>query len=125
MLRDISVRLVRFLFTPEELERRRQGASWDRPERRVREAPERLPLPHSFKPRLTVAEAAVAVAGTTLRILTGSLLFAVWGACSVAVWQSPHGLGPRCACLGLMFAAFLVAFAVVMLVIRALFRVRR
>ena len=99
MLRDISVRLVRFLFTPEELERRRQGASWDRPERRVREAPERLPLPHSFKPRLTVAEAAVAVAGTTLRILTGSLLFAVWGACSVAVWQSPHGLGPRCACL--------------------------
>ena len=125
MLHDISLRMVRLLFTHEELERRRQAAPWDQPERRIRAVTERLPLPHSFKPQLTVAEAALAVAGTTLRILTGSLLFAVWGACSVAVWQSPHPLALRCACLGLMFPAFLLAFGIVMLLIRALFRVRR
>lgn len=124
MQRVVIARLVRFLFTREELERRSRKSPWNLPERRAETAPERLPLPHTFKPQLTLAEALRALASLFLRILLGALLFAVWGACSLAVWSGVHSWFLRFAMLGTMVLAFVPTFAILMLVLRALFRPR-
>jgi hypothetical protein len=40
---------------------------------------ERFAIPNTFKPHLSPAEAAISAIGAFLRILLGSILFAVWG----------------------------------------------
>jgi hypothetical protein len=87
-----------------------------------RSAYERLPIPHSFKPRLSFAEALVAVTGAFLRIFLGSLLFAVWGSYSLAAWTSSRSYVWRAAVLLPLLLAFLVSFFLMLLAIAALVR---
>jgi len=124
MLRAHLAKAVRFLFTRDELERRSGRGGWDGPDRRGAARPERLPLPHVYKPNLGLKEALAATIGAFLRIVLGSVMFAVWGACSLAVWGSFRSLLLRLTLLGLMLGAFLVTFTVTLLVLRALFRPR-
>ena len=124
-MRPLLAKIVGFLFTRDELERRdRAVQTWNGPDRRGAARPERLPLPHTYKPNLSLKEAAVAATGAFLRIVLGSVVFAVWGACSLAVWGTFPSLWLRLALLTLMLVAFLVTFTLLMLVLRALFRRR-
>ena len=49
---------------------------------------DRLAIPHTFKPQLSFPEAVVATIGAFLRIILGSLLFAVWGTYSAFSWTT-------------------------------------
>ena len=71
---------------------------------------ERIAIPHSFKPQLSVAEAAFAAGGAVLRIFLGSLLFAVWGTYSFIAWSAVQNVFLRS-----IMALFLVALFVVLL----------
>jgi len=87
-----------------------------------RSAFHRMPIPHTFKPRLSFSEAFIAVAGAFLRIFLGSLLFAVWGAYSLAAWSAKHGYFWRAAVLLPLLAAFLMSFALMLIAIGTLVR---
>jgi hypothetical protein len=67
-------------------------------------------------------EAAVASVGAFLRIVLGSLMFAVWGSFSLATWHSARGIIPRLGILLLLFLAFLAGLALALLAIRLLVR---
>lgn len=94
----------------------------DRVEGIEESGPERLPLPHTFKPRLTFREALVAVIGAFLRIFLGSLLFAFWGTYSLAAFTSIHNRFWRVAVLLPMFLTFVVLFGLLLLGTSALVR---
>jgi len=83
---------------------------------------ERLPLPHSFKPRLSFTEALIAVTGAFLRIFLGSLIFAVWGAYSLAAWTGIRNYFVRAAVLLPLFAAFLLVFGLMLFAVASLTR---
>ena len=83
---------------------------------------ERFAIPYTFKPRLSLAEATISATGAFLRILLGSLLFAVWGTYTRLAWTAIRNVFLR----GLVFLAllsfFAVSFALLMLAISALVR---
>ena len=83
---------------------------------------ERLAIPHSFKPRLSVAEAAVAAGGAVLRIFLGSLLFAVWGTYSLIAWGAVQNVFLRSVMALFLLALFVVLLAALMLAIAGLGR---
>jgi hypothetical protein len=87
-----------------------------------RSAYERVRIPHAFKPRLSLFEAAIAVFGALIRILLGSLLFAVWGTWSLKIWTSVPQISLRVIILLPMLVLFLVVFALVMIAISAVAR---
>jgi hypothetical protein len=87
-----------------------------------RSAYERMPIPHTFKPRLSFTEALVAVAGAFLRIFLGSLLFAVWGSYSLAAWTAGRSYLWRTAVLLPLLIVFLLAFFLMLLAVAALVR---
>ncbi len=86
-------------------------------------------LPHTFKPQLTLLEAAMAACTAFFRILLGCLLFAVWGSYSLAAWSHLRGEWWRIPVILLMFGLFVVSFAGLMLsisaVVRGLIRLRQ
>jgi hypothetical protein len=84
--------------------------------------PERLAIPHTFPPQLTLLEALVATCGAFLRILLGSMLFASWGVSSLALWQARQPLAPRLGMLALAFLGFVLAFGLMLVVVRTLVR---
>ncbi len=47
---------------------------------------ERLAVPHTFQPRMSVRAATFAALVALVRIFLGSMLFAVWGGCTWALW---------------------------------------
>lgn len=83
---------------------------------------ERLAIPHTFKPQLSLWEAACSAVAMFLRILLGSLLFAFWGAYSLATAFSAHGWMRRALILTALFLAFGVLLFLVMVMIAALQR---
>jgi hypothetical protein len=83
---------------------------------------ERFAIPHTFKPRLSVAEAAIAAGGALMRIFLGSLLFAVWGTYSLLAWNTiPNVFWRAAALLGLVLA-FAASLALLLLAVSALVR---
>jgi hypothetical protein len=87
---------------------------------------ERFAIPHSFKPTLSVGEAALAAFAAFLRIFLGSLLFAFCGAYTLSVWSAPYSLFWRVAVAVGMAALFLGSFALILWAIAtALNKLRR
>ena len=82
----------------------------------------RFAIPHTFKPQLSLAEAAVSAAGAFLRILFGSTLFAVWGTYTFYAWSSIHNLFLRGGVVLALLLLFAVSFTCLMLLISALVR---
>lgn len=89
------------------------------PEAQQRSSYERFAIPYSFKPQLSVPEAALAAITAFLRIFLGSLLFAVWGTYTLMIWSGLHGWFWRVALALPMGAVFLVCLAVLMVGISA------
>jgi hypothetical protein len=87
-----------------------------------RSAYERFAIPHSFKPRLSLTEAAVAAGGAALRIFLGSLLFAVWGTYSLMAWGAVQNVFLRGVMVLFLLALFVVLLAALMLAISGLGR---
>src|SRR5579863_5440332 len=83
---------------------------------------ERFALPHTFKPQLSLAEAAVSAAGAFFRILFGSILFAVWGTYTFYAWSSIRNVFLRGGAVLALLFLFAVSFAFLMLAISALVR---
>ena len=83
---------------------------------------ERFALPHTFKPQLSLAEAAISAAGAFLRILLGSILFAVWGTYTFYTWSTIRNLFLRVGVVVALFLLFAVSFTFLMLLISALVR---
>jgi hypothetical protein len=83
---------------------------------------ERLAIPHSFRPQLSLAEAAISAAGAFLRILVGSILFAVWGTYTFYSWSTIRNLFLRGTAVLLLFLLFAISFTFFMLAISALVR---
>ena len=81
---------------------------------------ERFALPYSFKPQLSLAQAAISAAGAFLRILFGSILFAVWGTYSFYAWSSIRNVFLRGGAVLVLSLLFVVSFAFLMLAISAL-----
>lgn len=98
--------------------RRDKGA----PAARDRSSYERFAIPYSFKPQLSLAEAAVAAFGAFIRIVLGSILFAVWGAYILLTWTTVHNLVLRCAAVLALVASLGAAMALLMLGVTALTR---
>jgi hypothetical protein len=83
---------------------------------------ERFAVPHSFPPNLSLPEALVRVGGALARILSGSLLFAVWGVLSARAWAAmPNQFWRAASILPLAFL-FLMPFAALMAGIAAMVR---
>lgn len=80
---------------------------------------ERFAIPFTFKPQLGLDEALIAAGAAFLRILFGSVLFAVWGVYSVLAWTSIRSLVWRAGALLLLFIVFLLAVALLMAAIAA------
>ena len=83
---------------------------------------ERIPIPHTFKPRLSLIEALIAVAGAFLRIFLGSLLFAVWGTYTLLACSKIKGHLWRAIAVVPLVVLFLLTFAALMLAISAMVR---
>jgi hypothetical protein len=83
---------------------------------------ERLAIPHSFKPQLSVSQAVIAAGGALLRIILGSLLFAIWGTYSFLVWSTIPNLFLRFLLLLVMLALFAFLMALMLVGISALLR---
>jgi hypothetical protein len=83
---------------------------------------ERLAIPFTFKPQLSFPEALVATAGALLRILLGSLLFAVWGTFSLVSWAAIRNPFWRIGVQLPLFLLFLLSLSLLMLAIAALVR---
>jgi hypothetical protein len=71
---------------------------------------ERFAIPYSFKPQLSLVEAMIAAGGALLRILLGSILFAVWGTYSFLAFNAIKNAFWR----GLMLLASIVSFAILL-----------
>lgn len=78
---------------------------------------ERFALPYTFKPRLSVAQAFVAACGAFLRILFGSIIFAVWGTYILLAWKTIPNLFLRCAAVAALVASLGLVLAALMIVI--------
>jgi|HubBroStandDraft_6_1064221.scaffolds.fasta_scaffold763859_2 hypothetical protein len=76
-------------------------------------------IPHDFPPDLTLKEALVRVGGALVRILVGSLLFALWGVASALAWNTIPNPFLRVLALLPLLAVFLVAMTAVMLGVTA------
>ena len=87
-----------------------------------RSAYERFALPFTFKPRLSLPEAVVAVLGALLRIILGCLLFAVWGSYTYFFWSTIHNSFWRLAVVLPLFAAFLLSLTILLVAISAAVR---
>ena len=83
---------------------------------------ERFAIPYSFKPRLSVAEAMIAAGGALLRILLGSILFAVWGTYTFLALSAIKNVFLRGFVLVALIALFALLLALLMLSITALVR---
>jgi hypothetical protein len=83
---------------------------------------ERFAIPYSFKPRLSVAEAVIAASGALLRILLGSILFAVWGTYTFLALSAIKNVFLRGFVLLALIALFALLLALLMLSITALVR---
>jgi hypothetical protein len=83
---------------------------------------ERFAIPFTFKPQLSFAEALVSTAGALLRVLLGSLLFAVWGTYSLVAWAEIRNPFWRIGVQLPLFFLFLLSFSLLMLTIAALVR---
>jgi len=83
---------------------------------------ERLAIPYSFKPQLSLTEAVIAASGAFLRIVLGSFLFAVWGTYTLLAWNAIRNVFLRGVVLLSLISSFAVALAVLMLAISALVR---
>ena len=87
-----------------------------------RSAYERFAIPYSFKPRLSLAEAAFAAGGAALRIFLGSLLFAVWGTYSFLACRAVPNIFLRSIVALFLLVLFVVLLAALMLAISGLGR---
>jgi hypothetical protein len=83
---------------------------------------ERFAIPYSFKPQLSFSEAVISAGGAFLRILLGSLLFAVWGTYTLLAWSAIRNVFWRGAALLALISLFAVSFTLLMLAISALVR---
>jgi hypothetical protein len=91
-------------------------------EEEARPEHERLAIPFTFKPQLSFSEALVATAGALLRILLGSLLFAIWGTYSLVAWGAIRNPFWRIGVQLPLFLLFLLSLSLLMLAIAALVR---
>jgi len=91
-------------------------------EEKARSKYERLAIPFTFKPQLSFAEALVATAGAMLRIVLGSLLFAVWGTYSLVAWAAIRNPLWRIGVQLPLFLMFVLSFFLLMFAIAALVR---
>jgi hypothetical protein len=83
---------------------------------------ERFPIPFTFTPRLSLAEALIATIAALARIVLGSLVFAVWGTYSLVAWMTIQSLLWRVSAVSSLFVAFLVSSALLMAGISAFVR---
>jgi hypothetical protein len=83
---------------------------------------ERFAIPYTFKPRLSVAEAAIAAGGALLRILLGSILFAVWGTYTFLALSAIKNIFLQGFALLALVALFAILLVLLMLSITALVR---
>jgi hypothetical protein len=83
---------------------------------------ERLAIPHTFKPQLSVAEAAISATGAFFRIFFGSILFAVWGTYTFYFWSTIRNVFLRGGVLLALLLGFVISFAFLLLAISALVR---
>lgn len=83
---------------------------------------ERFAIPHTFKPQLSLVEAAISAAGAFLRILFGSTLFAVWGTYTFYAWNSIHNVLLRGGALLALLLVFTISFTFFMVAISSLVR---
>jgi hypothetical protein len=83
---------------------------------------ERFAIPYSFKPSLSVGEAVVAAGAAFLRIFLSSLLFAFWGAYSLAAVLRMQSWFWRVLAGAFLIALFLVLLTLLLLAISALAR---
>lgn len=83
---------------------------------------DRLAIPFSFKPQLSLAEATISAGGAFLRIILGSLLFAIWGTCTYLAWSAIRNIFLRAIVLLAMLSLFAFSLALLMLGISALVR---
>jgi hypothetical protein len=88
----------------------------------VRQVRERFPLPFTFTPRLSLAEALIATVAALARILLGSLVFAVWGTYSLVAWTTIRSTLWRVSAVSSLFLAFLISCALLMAGISAFAR---
>ena len=84
---------------------------------RDRSSYERLAVPFTFKPRLSVVEALIATVAAVVRIFVGSLLFAVWGTSSAVAWTTVRSPLGRIGALAALFVLFLLSCALLMFVV--------
>lgn len=88
-----------------------------------RSAYERFALPYTFKPRLSLVEAVIAVFVALLRIFLGCLLFAVWGTYTFLACSKMQSTFGRVAVLLPMVLLFLFSMTLLMIGISALARI--
>ena len=85
----------------------------------------RLAIPFTFKPQLTLLEAVIATTGAVSRIFIASLLFAVWGTYSLVAWPRIPNVLLRLTALLFLLAAFALSLLLTMGAISVLMRNRR
>jgi hypothetical protein len=83
---------------------------------------ERLAIPHSFKPQLSLAQAALAAGGAFLRIFLGSILFGFWGAYTYLACRAVKNIYSRGALLLASIVLFIVLLMLLLMAITALVR---
>jgi hypothetical protein len=83
---------------------------------------ERFAIPYSFTPRLSLVEAMIAAGGALVRILLGSILFAVWGTYSFLAFNAIKNVFWRGFVMLALLALFALLLALVMLSITSLVR---
>jgi hypothetical protein len=103
-LRSIQLQTIEALIFPEAASAKAASAG----EGGDRSPYERFAIPYSFPPALSASEAVRATLRTFLRILLGSVLFGVWGACALLAWASIGNPFLRVAAMIPMIALFLV-----------------
>lgn len=89
---------------------------------RDRSSYERFALPFTFKPRLSLWEALLAVSVTFLRIVLGSVLFGYCGAYAISTYQAVNGWFWRGCIVALAFLLFLLLLGALMAGISAVVR---
>ena len=92
------------------------------PDTRNRSEYERFAIPYTFKPLLSFGEAVFATVAAVLRVLLGSLLFALWGAWALSVWSSIHSAVWRPVVLLPLVLLFLGVLLLLMIAISAVVR---
>lgn len=83
---------------------------------------EKFAVPYMFQPELGLRDAAFAVLAALVRIFSGSLLFGVWGTCTLLLWERYRSPLARLAIGAASLAGFLAAFAALMISINLLLK---